>query len=305
MEQSLRITPELCRKYNLDSSAIALTERYLSNDGSTFEEVCNRTVNIVPLVLIHDYYMALPLTDEDKVRYFKKANIEECTAFTNSSNIKNCHVISDGTFCENSSHVFNAGYVKDSSYVLDSYDIQNSSNIFDSTFIEDSKNILTTYQAKNSNTIIECREIKSSNSIAYSSFISDSKFLLECEHVSNSLLSKKLNGSANKIFCYGVNSNEDPMIFNKPVSEMRFNKTMSALTSLLKDRQFKCFINDKIGFVQPNNVILKLPMVLPATTIFYHTFRNDSDFWNQVKEMTAGYDQELLYQITFSEGMFN
>lgn len=306
MNKSLRITADLCREYGSCREGIDFIEKYFP-DGFTIEDVYKKRVRHISLSFIHDGYRRFPFTERDKEMYLEYVKVDNCLAFDGCYDIKNCQVISDSKYCQNAENIFSSSYIKDSQFILRSGEVIDSKVIFDSTFINRSKNVLTSINVEDSDTIVHSEDIRNSDNIAYSNKITDGKFLIECNNVNNSIFSRKLVNCSNKIFCYDLLDNDELMIFNRPVSEMKFKSTKEIVSNLLKDRQLNCILSEKINFNtwKDRKAAADLPTALPALAIFYHTFKNEPEFWEEVQDLVEGYDREVLYQITFSEGMFN
>lgn len=301
MQQSVLITPKLCERLGAKDTWISFMKDHHPG-GFTFDDVYTRKLRHLPYGFIHFMYNKLPMTSEDKAKYIELCKIVNSTGFYSCYDINGCRNIADSKFCLNSSSVFDSSHVELSDHIFKSKEITNSQKVFNSERVDKSTNVLNSWGIDECHDVVESSNVTASSNIAYCKAIISSHFLLECEDTITSFMSKGLKNCSDKIFCYDLSDDPNPRIFNRLVSKKRFNATYAMLLEFMQDI--------KMDFILPpegeQGIIPALPQARPAISIFYNTFKRLPAFWSEIKDLldVTDDDKELLYQITFAEGVF-
>lgn len=243
-----------------------------------------------PKKILRWMYEKLPITDEDKKLYLQFMSIEDSHSFFNCKNIYRSWFISDSINIYDSSDVDDGQYIWDSSEIRSSRSINNSTKIVKSNQVARSEMVIKSNDIEQSKDILRSSNVTSSDGVAYSKDISYSSYLVRCRGVERSFFCSDLVLCSNKIFCNHLHTDTEPMIFNKPVSKIEFDRIKALLLSLLSDAPMTITMGNIIDDMGRHSI--------PSEAVFYLTLLNNSHLILELQELIPNFDEELFYQIT-------
>lgn len=143
--------------------------------------------------------------------------------------------------------------------------------------VENSRNIVRGTTIFDSSSVFDSKAVLSSREIRNSSNVTDSAFCANCKNIKNCL------------FCFDL-SDQAFQIFNTPIDPTRF--------AIIKAQYIK-LLSEELNFIKewPDNPLKAIiPQVIERFDRHYQVLSDK--FWRWIKTL-PGYDENLLYQITF------
>lgn len=168
----------------------------------------------------------LSLKEIDSLLNYEKLKVN---TFQNSKVLYRAETIQDSSYISNSDCVQNSESVNYSYGVVDGTQISNSNCVKNSELVyhtvacDSSSFVMDCRAVSNSKEILNSEAIRLSNHIYNSSAVFNSKIVFHSQCVKKSLFVRECSCIQNSIFCYREHNNSY-MIFNKKVSEERFEK---------------------------------------------------------------------------------
>ena len=106
INDSLLITPELCRHYKACGQGMAYMERFYPQ-GFTVDDVYNHRARHIPMHFVSWGFHYLPFTDKDKKKYLEFAKVIDCTSYFCIFKCEHCSHIDYSNNCEHSDWISN------------------------------------------------------------------------------------------------------------------------------------------------------------------------------------------------------
>lgn len=309
----MKITSDILLKYGASAEDIQFVHKFYP-EGIELNDVFNTTVTNFSLELIHWMYLHLPISEAEKKEYLNYIEVEGSKYFFYSYHIKDCNMIADSIFCENSIFIFDSSYIKNSKIIYNSEDVLESYQIFSSQLVTNSQHILKSYTIENSFDILDSKDIKNSTNIAYSKRINDSSILVKCSDVSNSYFSRNLVNCKNKLFCFDLKNTEDFMIFNEFVSEDKFHTILKIMQPIWNKKIFF------VPIVEDNNLDLAISWQKILNTIekiiskqekqidlllLKNILDNDNLILSKIKRNLPNINLDKLYELTLASNIYS
>lgn len=284
---SLVLSSELLSKYHAKEEDIASIAQAIEKKW-TVQELLAYTFTLPPVSFLSWSLYYLPLSEEDKKAVKEALAISMSDAFYMSHNITNCRYISNSSYCENSTRIDNSKEIKYSSNVSKSYFIEDSEHINNSTEIFSSAHCYNSTNVIKSEYIYNSIDVQLSSSIVNSSNIVNSLFMINVAGADHCIRSM---GAAikNRIFCDEHCPDCDYALFNKPISERRFDTTFDRVAKILHLHPLRP------GTTYAKNITPLWSVELPK--IFERIWREIESIVGVDK--LSREDKILLYRLTF------
>lgn len=268
--------------------------------GTTFEIILQN--NTAPVDFLHWCFNHLTITEEEKITYYKKVNVDvsDTSKIYSSSNITNSEYIANSEVVINSEYVFDSKKVKNSRAILSSKSVNNSYNIHLSSFVGNSSNVYNGKNITNCNNIVsvtyavDSSSVVNADQVINSAFVSglapstskninDSYFIFDCENVSNCL------------FCSGIKDKEF-YLFNKPINQKYYENIAKQAQEFAKEESLL------LAHWKTEDMIIPEPRLVKNMAMYYSNM--SEDFWEWVKSL-PNYDPMVLYNITFDGALLD
>jgi hypothetical protein len=228
----------------------------------------------------------LPLTPQDRIALHQRLKIKDSHAYYRSYAIENCYKIADSKVCANSTNVENSEFIRNSNLIYSSSEVEESTAIKNcedirySSFCSNSQKVMHSHYIVNSKDITSCYGVSNSQRVNYSYYVYDVKNTID------SILC--IGGSHDHhILCDENCSPEHEFaIFNKPVSQMKFELVAKELIEFLTTYRYPVQ-NYGNPFMIPNyRLIIK------------DLFDNYSSVLKEILPTPEKEDFPLLYKLT-------
>ena len=239
---------------------------------------------LTPREMLHWGYLHLDASEDEVALYEKTLNINNCSRYFESENIKDSSCITYSSDITNSTEIMKSKRVSNSKDISWSEDVENSSGVYNSAFIFDSKSIGLSKTVTHSTMVYNSQYVEDSNSVNESNTVIGSSCIYKGQWITNSHFLTRCKNITNSIFCSDVEDGSY-MMFNKPIPEIMFD-------SIIK---------------QYNRIFLPhLPLILAkdnedrlteiySPEVAYKKIPKQA--WEWVKTL-PNYDNKVLYDIT-------
>lgn len=256
---SLLITPQLCEEHKSCSEGLEFMQR-LYPQGFTVDDVYTKKVRHIPMYFVCWGYHFLPFTEEDKKKFIAYAQIVNSSRWILCHHIDSCDLISDSSYCDNSTNIEMGENISNSNFIKYSRGISFSNFIYDcnevshSCYCRDSGNI------ENSMYICNSEDIKDSYGLFNCKNITNSYLLMDTNDVHNAIAAKH----SNRIFCTeNCSIDFEYAVLNKKVSKSTFDLIYSRLKEYFTDEPFAEWEHEPFSYLpaRANLVQILLPVI--------------------------------------------
>ena len=277
---------EILIEYGAPASFLNYFIETYKSDATAFEIIIDKRTNSNNLLWLYEH---IPLNEDEVTLCFERLKIKRSEYFVGSKEIEDCSFVFSSRNCVESSYIKDSYKVERSLFVNKSNNVKNSENIFDSKNVSDSKFIGSSKDVFRSENVLWGIKIYDSFGVKSSSNIVNSRGIVTGLNLMDCFYCAQCSHSTNLLFCANVRG-ADYMIFNKQVTEERYNEVLNKVKELACNFYFH---------IMDFNITESLDGAQYGVNCDFRTIYASapSELWEYLKSLSE-YDGMILYMLT-------